>query len=317
MGQAEEALRLVDVLSHAEPHVTVLLDMMSIVETAASLFSDVGDRRVVLDAIAALGEVCKQLRLGTGEKIYAKFLRDLADICRECGSANTMIALAFSIEQATAAVIDASDFTEICSLIGESSSDLRYRNDNLVGERWTIILPAPKAPAFELHVLEKIPGVRAASAVISLLLWAKRECLVKHIGKRKWRRIGVMFVALPVQQAKTQGFEIPAYVSPATPGVLAQLADPTDEGGMPLPLFIADDFLTYADRSRNPDNKCSLWLTMLLYDGVIQNFTHFKIPKSKARKLRGELICDVFGTHLAGQKGDKASGNNDELSSIE
>ena len=138
-----------------------------------------------------------------------------------------------------------------------------------------------------------------------LLLWAEREMIIKQIGKRKWRRIGISFGALAVDEAKTRGMDIPAYVSPETPGVLTQLTNPAADFEIPLPLFISDDFLTYADRSRQPGNKCTLWLTMVLYDGIVQNFTHFTIPRRKTKKLRGELICEIFGTRVAGRNDDK------------
>ena len=138
-----------------------------------------------------------------------------------------------------------------------------------------------------------------------LFLWAKREMLVKQIGRRKWRRHGVIFAALAVEEAKSRGVPVPTYVSPETPGVLTQLTDHKDDRHMPLPFFISDDFLKYADRRQNPRNKCSLWLTMLLYDGVVQNFTHFTIPSRKATKLRGEIISDVFGVRDASREHEK------------
>src|SRR5439155_10703303 len=178
------------------------------------LFSTVENRLLVMDAVAVLAAVCKHMRADIGESIYAKHLRLLAEQSLESGSSNAVIALAFSIEQAPDAVIDSPAFKEVCSALAEGAPDLRYRNDNLAGERWTVILPAPKAPAFELLVAEKIPGVRAASAIVVLLLGTKRDMIVSQIGKRKWSRIGVMFTVLAVEEAKAQGIELPAYVSP-------------------------------------------------------------------------------------------------------
>jgi len=45
---------------------------------------------------------------------------------------------------------------------------------------------------------------------------------------------------------------------------------------------------------------------MLLYDGVVQNFTHFTIPRRKATKLRGEFMSDVFGLHRDSQDDDES-----------
>ena len=177
---AEEALRLLDVLSPAEPQITVLLDITKVIETAAPLFSAVSDRIIVIDAVTALADVCKRMRPEIGEKIYAKHIRALAEHCRGSNPPkNAVIALAFSIEQAPAAVIDAPEFKGLCSLVGDSGSDLGYRNDNVVGECWTVILQARNALAFEFRVLETIPGIRAAVVVLMFLLWAECEMIIK------------------------------------------------------------------------------------------------------------------------------------------
>jgi hypothetical protein len=303
-GTAKDSLRLLRVISPPAKPVISLLNLTHIVETAAPLFSTVENRLLVMDAVAALAAVCKHMSADIGDSLYAKFLRLLAEQSLETGSSNAVIALAFSIEQAPDAVINSPAFKEVCSALADGAPDLRYRNDNLAGERWTVILPAAKAPAFELLVAEKTPGVRAAAAVVVLLLWAKRGMIVNQIGKRKWRRIGVMFTALAVEEAKAQGIELPD-VSPEFPGLLAQLSDPKDERQTPLPFFISGNFLTYADRMKDSRNRCSLWLTMLLYNSVVQNFTHFTIPQGKATKLRGEFMSDVFGLQGEPEENEK------------
>ena len=147
-GHAEEALRLVTVLSPPEPQVTVLLDITKIIDAAVPLFSAVADRIVVIDAIAAVAEVCKLMRPAIGEKIYGKFLHELATFCSGGNCPNAVIALGFGIEQAPAGVIDDAQFTKTCSLVGDALPDVRYRNDSSIGERWTVILPSPQRPGF-------------------------------------------------------------------------------------------------------------------------------------------------------------------------
>jgi hypothetical protein len=278
--------------------VLLLVDVMPVAEMAGSLFSNIANRRLAIDAVTALSAICKHLRRGFGTKAYLAFLKRLGESCRATCSENAVVALAFAIEQAPSDVIDAPEFNEVCSTAAEAGSDLRYRNDSLVGERWTLILPTANAPAVELVVLGGA-GARAATAVGTLLLWAKRHSIVKQMGRYKWRRLGIQIAVLSVEESKRRAVELPSYISEEAPCALARLTDPADER-TPLPFFVCDDFLNYADRNTRPDNRCSLWVLMQLLDGIIQNFTHFKFPRRRATRLRGQLIYNLFGMRRFG-----------------
>ncbi len=248
-----------------------------------------------MDAVAALSGACKQLNPEIGNRLYVQYLQLLSEQILVQASVNSAMALVFSIEQAAPGVIEGDAFKETCIALGADAPDLRYRNDDFVGERWTVVFAGPAAPTIELIVGEKGAGVRAAAAIVMLIIWAKRDTVVKQMGRRRWRRLGISFTALSAGEAKAHGIELPDYVSQEFPGVLGQLTDPTDPDRAPLPFFIEADFLSYADRTKDSRNRCSVWLTMLLYDAVMQNFTHFTIPPRKATKLRREFIEDVFG----------------------
>jgi tetratricopeptide (TPR) repeat protein len=243
---AEEALRLLRTLVPVEVQVVILLDVLKIAESAGPLFSLVANRRLALDAAAAISAVCKHLRGEFGNRAYLRLLRSLAECCRGTSSVNAIVGLAFGIEQSPKAAVEATEFGQICALATQAFPDLRYRNDNLVGERWTLILQASESPAVEIEVVDRIPGVRAAVAITMLLLWASRHAIVKQMGRQKWRRIGIEIAAFPVDACKSQGIEVPNYVCDETPCVLAKLTNPGDTRPTSLPLMICDDFLAYA-----------------------------------------------------------------------
>lgn len=295
---AGSALTLLQALVPVEVQVIILLDLLKIVESLGPLFAEVNNRRLVMDAVVAISAVCKHFRGDFGTKTYLKFLRVLSENCRGAQLDNTIVGLAFGIEQAPEPSVNTTEFEEIVVRAIQGLSDLRYRNDPLVGERWTLILPALNSPTVEVEVVEKVAGVRAAVALTMLLLWSSRHALVKQMGRQKWRRIGFEIMALPVNECKRRGLDIPAYVGEETPCVMANLTNPAETSPPALPLMICDDFLTYADRALRPNNRCSVWVFLQMHDAIIQNFTHFTFPPRKARKARGELLDNLFGLYF-------------------
>jgi hypothetical protein len=128
------------------------------------------------------------------------------------------------------------------------------------------------------------------------------------MGKQKWRRIGIQIAAFLAEECKNQGITVPSFVNEETPCVLMQLTNPSDARPTSLPLIMCDEFLGYADRTSRPNNRCSVWVFMQVHDGIIQNFTHFTLPRRKAKKARGELLNRLFGVSF--REGKRPSGGN-------
>lgn len=266
---------------------------------AAPLFATATKRSELIESIVAVAAACKCLRSTAAIETYNAFLTGLATALSKTPMPDQAIALAFAIEQSPAGALAGKDFTTICRLAAENCHDLRYNNDNNIGERWTVILPAQNAPAIEISPLDEAAAARGVGAVAALMLWAKRNDLVETMGKRKWQRLSAEFSVLTASVAQANDLKLPAYIAnKETPAVLAQMVDPSEEQAAVLPLFVNDDFFAHADRNVNTDNRCTMLVMMELHTGLFVNFTRGSFRPATVTKARVEFMGDLFGLRL-------------------
>jgi tetratricopeptide (TPR) repeat protein len=295
-------LLVLDALVPIEHQFIILLDLARIFGEAALLFDSGPRQSQVIEAITAVAAACKNLRAEIGEPIYRNFLIALAGDGITPGTEAGAAAFAFAIEQAPAPVIAHDAFREACQHFTQPLPDLRYLNDTMVGERWTLILPATQAPAVCLVVAGDAVGVRAAVAIAALLMWSRRATIVRDMGRRRWRRLAANYSVFPAVEAAQHGISLPDFVfNNETPAVASRRTDPSDESIAELPIFIHEDFLQFADRIKFPENRCSVLVFCELHSSVLRDFSHGKIRADHLGRFRRELICDLFGLRLRNQ----------------
>lgn len=290
------ALILLGSLVPIEQSFVILLDVREIALQAADLCAKESRHVHLIGAVAALAGVCKHLRAEIGEPIYQAFLENLAGTGTL--EAPRAVALAFAIEQAPGGVVASESFTRVCKNAASSAADLRYLNDGS-REHWTIILPATGAPVIFLEVLSEAPGVRAAVASIALWFWARRQSVVRAMGRRRWRSLGAGYMVLGAGEAIRRGVPMPERISDKdTPSAVSRRSSHATLEPPSLPAFVQEDFLSYADRLREPNNRCSAFFAGELFVEVLREFSHGRVTESIAKEVRREFLCDLFAFRL-------------------
>lgn len=289
----DESLRLLSAISSHVVCLAPLIDLPAIVGALPWVLQQSCLRSVARDAIGAVAHIC-QARF-QDSRTYERLLRSLAERFAAERSENTALALAFAIEQSPDEVFDGDTFRQICTALNDGDAGIKYRCDRLVGERWLIFFPTANNPALEIVADYDYAGIRAAAAMAALMLWARRQWLVERVAEWGWHRLGLSFFAAAAEEFEARGMEMPSHISEEVPSVLAKLSDPSDSDPTPIPLIIRRDFLQCANKVAHPDNRVSLALIMQLCEGIVDNFSHGKVPSDRIRAIRFDLACDVFG----------------------
>ncbi len=294
-GFGEYALDLLKSLARSDIEILKLVDLNRISIDVCLMFDTPLERNTVIDTIASISIICKRIDSTPSKKVYFDFLKSRADACsRTTPRVQDIVTLALIIEQAPRSIIESVEITEVFSAITEGSSDFRYRRGANFEDCWTLIFSRSQAPVIEIRVVEPIPALRVTAAIIMILLWAKRGMLISHIGRRKWRRLALKFEMLSAEVAMTHDIPFPNWDPQEAPGVLCAWTDPKDESSSALPFFASEQISEYSDRNIHPDNKCIIWMMMIFYDGILDGFTHSKIPKNEKSELLRILISDLF-----------------------
>lgn len=293
------ALQLLQVWVPIEHSFIILIDVAEIVREAAALLTREVPRGRTIDAITSIAAACKHLRRDLGQPIYWTFLETLVGTGLRPDDKYRAVTLAIAIEQVPPELVPGEKFRELCSKLCHSVVDLRFRCERVTGEHWTILVPAPAAPAIGLEVCGTDAGVRAAVASAALLMWACRQRLAALMVRRKWRRLAASYVALGVGESERHGITLPSRLQDkTTPTGFARRINPQDETVTTVPMFVHEDFLKFADRNLAPENRCLVIFFGEMLESILSDFTHGTFGAGALKRVRRELICDFFALRV-------------------
>lgn len=313
-AHANERSRLLSDLPTDATRLAPLLDTAALLTALPTTLASTSMRSLARDAVGVVSAIFRAK--SPQNRLYECLARALAAQFISDHGEGSALALAFAIEQAPAELFVGDAFREICAPICDVSEGLIYRCDRLVGERWIVIFPAERTPAIEIVADQDFPGIRAAAAMCALMLWAKRAWFAEKLDPWGWPRLGLCLFAIAAEECEARGMQLPDYLSKDVVGVMAKLYDLSDPHPEPIPLIIRGDFLDCVNEASRPDNRSALGLMMQVGEGVIENFSHGKVPRDQIRELRFQFVSEVFGVRRKEDEDTNSSDTSDDADDL-
>lgn len=207
-----------------------------------------------------------------------------------------VIAIAMCIEQLPEAALFAPELDKALDKIGQLDPRLSYRGER-GADIWTVAFPYKTEPAVELMRTSDVPSVRAATAIMAMLLFAGRQSVVADLKQYGWHELGLTLGVLDCREGEKMGLRWEGEIPLERPAVFSESAVDVNEPQPAMPVLVSDKYLEAADWSVYPQSKSSIWLMISLYDVVAQHFTRRRYPK-EITKGRRHFVHRLFGvTH--------------------
>jgi hypothetical protein len=216
---------------------------------------------------------------------------------------DAMICAVSVLEQGVAKWIsEGREYSDWCQAAADASENWSFRDDELVGMNWVVVLQGAPPLAVEIWSASDNPAVRFMTTALALLLHGAGPLLSSQIASRKCRRAGATIYILAEEEWLRLQPDTKSPVGEEMPVTLAE----TMQGREGVPEFgtiiVSSSYFEFANWRSNPGNKAFVYAASMMHDFLMRFFAGLSRRRNrKTDQMRRRFIAEVFGLRPSDQ----------------